>query len=291
MDQKENPRLSEVLGALVSSIAYGRQVADMEALRIARRYEQNELLKGLPVPRLRLSQVNISLPVILSSIIPGKSAERNDIAEIANIAAEDLSEAIEEEKKSLNYLTKLENTPDNQKENFERGMRFLDKASDMNAENKFLLVFQVKLKHAFIDMDLAEANSNIDASIAFAVSDAAESALLHVLREVFFVYVEERREEANDFDPEKARSSAQDVLKEAYIQNLVKKVRLSAEGAAVLSGTIAPDFFVAVDTDSIKNSGGGPNAVTRIDLVLREEGLEWLSEKRDGKEMKKLSTE
>jgi hypothetical protein len=145
------------------------------------------------------------------------------------------------------------------------------------------------MKHAFVDMELAESGSSIDASIAFAASDAAESSLLHVMREIFFVYVDEKK--GVDFDPDKARVSTKDILKEVYIQNLVKKVRLSAEGAAVLADTVAPDFYVAVDTESIKNSGGGPNAVTRIDLVLREEGLEWLSERRDGKEIKKLSTE
>jgi hypothetical protein len=285
----ENPKLSEVLGALVASVAYGRQVADMEALRIARRYEQNELLKGLPVPRLRLSQVNISLPVILSEVIPGKPAERNDPVEIAKKAAKQLTEAIDEEIKRLKYLVDLENTPAEQKDIFRRGIRFLEKALTMDAQNLFLTVFKVKLKHAFVDMELAESGSSIDASIAFAASDAAESSLLHVMREIFFVYVEEKK--GVDFDPDKARVSTKDILKEVYIQNLVKKVRLSAEGAAVLADTVAPDFYVAVDTESIKNSGGGPNAVTRIDLVLREEGLEWLSERRDGKEIKKLSTE
>lgn len=289
MDQKENPKLSEVLGALVASVAYGRQVADMEALRIARRYEQNEFLKGLPVPRLRISQVNISIPIILSGVIPGKPAERNDPDKIAKKAAEHLTEAMEEEIKRLKYLVDLENTPPEQKEIFSRGERFLEKALAMGAQNFFTNVFQVKLNHAFIDMELAEAGSNIDASIIFAVSDAAESAFIHVMREIFFKYAEERKGDA--FNAETARSSTKDILKEVYIQNLAKKVRLSAECAAVLADTVAPDFYVAVDTDSIKNSGGGPNAVTRLELVLREEGLEWLSEMQDGKEIRKLSTE
>jgi hypothetical protein len=143
MDQMENPKLSEVLGALVASVAYGRQVADMEALRIARRYEQNELLKGLPVPRLRLSQVNISLPVILSEVIPGKPAERNDPVEIAKKAAKQLTEAIDEEIKRLKYLVDLENTPAEQKDIFRRGIRFLEKALAMDAQNLFLTVFKV----------------------------------------------------------------------------------------------------------------------------------------------------
>ena len=41
-------KFSDVLGALVSGVAHARCVADVEALRIAHAYRQNELLKGLP---------------------------------------------------------------------------------------------------------------------------------------------------------------------------------------------------------------------------------------------------
>src|SRR5262245_65883643 len=69
------PKFSDVIAALVASLASARSVADTEALRIAHRYRQDELLKGLPVPRLRLRKVSISLPVILTGMIPGSAAE------------------------------------------------------------------------------------------------------------------------------------------------------------------------------------------------------------------------
>src|SRR5262245_18948902 len=69
------PKFSDVIAALVSSLASARSVADVEALRIAHRYHGDELLKGLPVPRLRLRRVSLSLPVMLTGLIPGAAAE------------------------------------------------------------------------------------------------------------------------------------------------------------------------------------------------------------------------
>jgi hypothetical protein len=46
-----------------------------------------------------------------------------------------------------------------------------------------------------------------------------------------------------------------------------------------------------VNTENVKNTGGGPETITRLDLVLREEGLEWHSEERDGRTSSKLLPE
>lgn len=53
MDEKPKPKFSDVIGGLVSGVAQARSIADVEALRMAHRYRQIDLLKGMPVPRLR----------------------------------------------------------------------------------------------------------------------------------------------------------------------------------------------------------------------------------------------
>src|SRR3954453_2825768 len=83
MDDTEDPKLSDVIGSLVSSMVHARTVADMEALRIAYHYRQNEFLQGLPIPRLRLQKVSISMPVVLTSVQPGRRAKANHPIEIA----------------------------------------------------------------------------------------------------------------------------------------------------------------------------------------------------------------
>ena len=69
------------------------------------------------------------------------------------------------------------------------------------------------------------------------------------------------------------------------------KIRDEAESVAVKEPTISPDFYVSADTETIKNAGGGPNTVTRFNMVLLEEGLEWVTETHDGTETSKLMQE
>ncbi|MGV8174569.1 MAG: hypothetical protein ACP5OU_02575 [Methanothrix sp.] len=303
----------------MASVAHGRQVADIEALRIARRYEKNDLLKGLPVPRLRISQVNISLPMILSEVIPGIPAEENDPGEISRKTVDGLREALSEEIQHLQYQEKLKSITDIRRKSIKSGYSILERMKKEDALEDFSKVFKAKLKRAFLDLELAEGKNTIsDASIRYSVSEAAESALLDVIKERFFIYAMDRvreqerpesekknrkvgeegdvQEKIEDgipqsFDSDRARNSTRDILQEDYIKNLIKDVRRSAESASLISKTKAPDIYIAVDTDSIKNAGGGPDAVTRLNLVLREEGLEWLTEMKDGKEIKKLMPE
>lgn len=77
------------------------------------------------------------------------------------------------------------------------------------------------------------------------------------------------------------------LLRHPFCHGLMQEAHLATEKAAILAPTSSPDFEVSINTDVIKNMGGGADAVTRLHLVLREEGLEWLSEERDGEETAK----
>lgn len=80
-------------------------------------------------------------------------------------------------------------------------------------------------------------------------------------------------------------------MDEDNTKHLIDDLRSSAESKAISKPTVPPDFYVSVDTDSIKNAGGGPDVVTRLNMVLLEEGLEWLTEVKDGTETTKLMPE
>lgn len=297
MDEK--PKLSDVMGALVSSVANGRNVADVEALRIARRYHKNELLKGLPVPRLRLHRVSISLPLILSGVIPGTPAQRNDPAEIAGVTAEILGESIKNVTLQVKDLENQESITQEQKTSASRYKRFLNTATKLEIRKLFRDEFSGQLKRAFLDMELSEGGTApSDASIHTTAAQTAENAFCQVMSKVHFLYVRERVAEkkatgelAEPFDPDRARKSVKEIMDNDYTRQLIQVIRLAAENAAITRPTVSPDFHVAVDTESIKNAGGGPDAVTRLNIVLLEEGLEWLTEVRDGKETSKLMPE
>lgn len=57
----------EILGTIMSSIARARQMADEQTALIAEQYSKNPLLEGLSVPRIRLPEVTIDLPMLIDS--------------------------------------------------------------------------------------------------------------------------------------------------------------------------------------------------------------------------------
>jgi hypothetical protein len=62
------PKLGEVIGALLSDAVQARMQADLEAVRIAEAYSRNELLRHLPVPRFRLPEITVDLPVLVTAV-------------------------------------------------------------------------------------------------------------------------------------------------------------------------------------------------------------------------------
>jgi hypothetical protein len=318
VDEKEKTKLSDVLGALVAGVSYGRNVADVQALRIALQYRKNCLLKGLPVPRLRLSRVTISLPLILTAAIPGTPPIWKDPADIAEAARKAFNEGINEELEFLKQRKNYRKIDEKEKALISRYYRFLEFAKNPKvtdeqqkeltkdqldqmthtADEYFKIVFESRLRNALLGLDSTVVSNQVDAWIQNIVGDTAEEALRSIMGEIFYRYVEWRitqekqdQDFDNPFDPDRARKGTEEIIKVKYTIRLINRVRSAAEKDVFIRTSTAPDFHVEVDTDSIKSAGGGPDAVTRLNLVLHEEGLEWLSEKQDGKDISRLLPE
>ena len=60
------PNLGDVIGAMLADVARARVRADLEAVRIAEIYSRDPLLKHLSVPRFRLPDLVIDLPVLVA---------------------------------------------------------------------------------------------------------------------------------------------------------------------------------------------------------------------------------
>ena len=69
--------LSETLGHLLCEITRARMAADRESVRIARQYAEDDggLLRHFPVPRMRMPQLELTLPVVVSHIPEGYVAK------------------------------------------------------------------------------------------------------------------------------------------------------------------------------------------------------------------------
>jgi len=70
------PKLGDFIGALLADVAQARVRADLETVRIAEAYSANGLLKHLPVPRFRIPDLTIDVPVLVSALAAEDDAGR-----------------------------------------------------------------------------------------------------------------------------------------------------------------------------------------------------------------------
>ena len=282
--QKPKLKLSDVLGALVSSLASARSVADIEALRIADRYRQNELLRGLPIPRLRFSRVAITVPIIISGVVPGVSAEPAAPSIVAATAAKALREALD---------ALATEDPRSEIEEEEQEVRAADHArrqvlKAMAGDQAFSTAFEADLQRELTDelLDLQHQSGGVPLSDAVILERVRETNNKLTRRAIRRGLLREQMREASPerpFDPEAGRQRAEEVLASKLIATLLQRVSEATQRAAVVRPTEPPDLEVLVDTEAIKNTGGGPSTVTQLHLTLIEEGLEWVGdEQRDG---------
>ena len=71
------PYLGDYLGQLLSEISMARMQADLETVRLAELYAAHPLLRAMPVPHVRLPDVDLEIPVLIkASEVPraGESA-------------------------------------------------------------------------------------------------------------------------------------------------------------------------------------------------------------------------
>lgn len=65
--------LGRILGSILASIAHARRIADEETLAIAEYYRSNPLMEGLSLPRVRLPELNLELPVLVKAYKAGEA--------------------------------------------------------------------------------------------------------------------------------------------------------------------------------------------------------------------------
>lgn len=63
--------LSDLLGALISEFTVARVHADLEAVRMAEIYRNTPLLEGAPVPRFRLPELSLDIPIAVKDLPAG----------------------------------------------------------------------------------------------------------------------------------------------------------------------------------------------------------------------------
>ena len=85
------PDLTDIMGAIAASVQRARQIADQNSVNVALGYQQDPYLRTMPVPRFRLPEVVIDLPIVVDSFQPGQPEETAKPEEIGKAAREFLA--------------------------------------------------------------------------------------------------------------------------------------------------------------------------------------------------------
>lgn len=64
----DDVKLYELVGELVSDLAYARLVSDKHSCMLSEKYQADPYMNGLPVPHFTISQAEISLPVMITGV-------------------------------------------------------------------------------------------------------------------------------------------------------------------------------------------------------------------------------
>ena len=70
--------LGVLLGALISGVVHARRIADEESAAIAEHYKDNPLLSGMSIPRVRVPEVSIDIPMLIESQDEGEADQIAD---------------------------------------------------------------------------------------------------------------------------------------------------------------------------------------------------------------------
>lgn len=87
------PTLNEYLGGLVASITDARVIADLQTVQVAEQYAKHDLLKHFSVPRMRIGDIELTIPVAIEGLSERSGYQLDPIgnAEFKRICARELS--------------------------------------------------------------------------------------------------------------------------------------------------------------------------------------------------------
>jgi hypothetical protein len=86
--------IGDILGAMMTGLIRARHAADLETAALAEAYKANPLLEGLSVPRIRIPELTVDIPLIVENQEEGQSATMNDPGVIAKATNERVSKAL-----------------------------------------------------------------------------------------------------------------------------------------------------------------------------------------------------
>ncbi len=93
--------LGVLLGAIISGVVQARRIADEESAAIAEHYKDNPLLSGMSIPRIRVPEVSIEIPMLIDAQDEGEADQVADSTSIESAVIKELKASLSREGLSL----------------------------------------------------------------------------------------------------------------------------------------------------------------------------------------------
>ncbi len=229
-------QLSEILGSLMVSLVHARRMADEETARVAEYYKDHPLLEGLSLPRVRVPELTIDMPVTIDDHQAEKAAEMESPTQIHKAVVDQLRQSLDDE----DILT--------------------DSQSFQNT-------FDAEAKKALTELAEKDRNKSLVFSRE-AVVRAIDGALYNALK---------KSGKAQEY------SADQKTVLHSGVRHRVSAVSIKRPSE--------PSMIMTSATSSDVKEHSTPLASARLQITLREEGLEWATAANNGGVKSKLQPE
>jgi len=245
--------LAELVGTLLAGLTHARRIADEESAAIAEYYKTNPLLESMSVPRVRVPELTLEIPVLIESHDEGEDDEPASISQIMEELVSALNSAAQHEDVSTRTQKYGAFRADFTK-NLERSL------------NRLKLPPGVQVKR-FPPEAIARC-----ADRAFVAAEREERKRLH------------RSTPPSGDDEEPTFSSRQ-------AEEIRLDLQQAANSAALRKVGTRPRLTAEIMTAEVKERSD-PGSVTHLKITMREEGLEWTTtEASDGSIARTLTPE
>jgi hypothetical protein len=87
--------LGDLMGSLMTGVIRARRVADEQTAALAEYYKTNPLLEDLSIPRIRIPELTIDIPMLIEDLLGGESVEMEEPDKIAAEAEAQLKSTME----------------------------------------------------------------------------------------------------------------------------------------------------------------------------------------------------
>lgn len=234
------PRLGDLVGSLMAEFTLARVRADLESVKLVELYRKEGLLEGASVPRFRMPDVTVDLPLLVSDLEGADGA-----SSYARPSAADVREAVREAAASSKLLL------------------------DGDAEDAMVKHLDSGLEQAWKVPKALDAALSATRELSLGLDPVLRKRILSKPTEPGIA-------SAPGLGMRKLDSTASAAEVDAEAKAFQRSVELRLKSKAIGAMGQGPRFVMSAKTSEIREAGD-PSHVARVSMTFKEDGFEVVS--------------